>query len=76
MVCVASVEEGVVADACEELILVPDDLGTSEIVGVTNLRNRGGAPGGIDGVSVLSASDFWGVNGLLPIVDERPAGSH
>ena len=64
------------ANAREKLILVPDDLGTSEIVGVTNLRNRGGAPGGIDGVSVLSAGDFWCGNGLLPVVNERPAGSH
>ncbi len=75
VVCVASFEEGVVADACEKIVLVPNDLGTSKVVGMPDFGDRGGAPGGINGVSVLAASDLWCGDGMLPVVDEGPWGS-
>ena len=64
------------ADAREKLALVPDDLGTSKVVGVANFGDSGGTPCCINGVSVLSACNFWCSGGFLPVVDEGAAAAH
>ena len=73
VVLISAVEKGVVAYACEEFIFIPDDLGTCKVIGAADFGDRRGAPGGVDGVTVLAAGYFRCLVGVLPTVDEGSA---
>jgi len=76
MVFARTVKEGVMSDTSEKLVLIPDNLGAGEVVGMADFSNNRGTPGGVDGVLVLATGNFRGMVCLLPAVNESTAGTH
>ena len=76
MVFVSTIKESVMADAGEEFVFVPYDLGACEAIGMADFGGCGGAPGCIDCVPMLPTGDFRCLVCLLPAVDEGTSGSH